>query len=490
MNESFKNLLRLIRVMLFIVPLYIVFGTSSTGEAAIPTTFRARVTLALCPEYPFGDVGIEIKYMVGSDPQVINLTILSQSIDTQRNVGTFEVDLPTGFGTTPLNVFAHCTNSFGSSQASNSRAITNCDNLALQDTDNDGLANNIEDTNCDNFFSFTDQSNSNHFDTDGDGLYDLVELLSGTDRVNAGSSPRPWVFAGAPFDPDGDGDSNPVAWRVSSGTWFVKDFVLPGQHISFQYGLPGDTPIVYDPDGFTTNVGVIRNVDNLYFWFLRGAGFLKSDGSRENLIPFGLKGDHIILGPWEKPGVTNPAVARLVNGFWFFYIYMSDGTFRQQVWGQGLDVPKVQDYDGDGIFDFAVYRPSEQKTYVIRSSDLNVEVLNFGTGSSDYTFRGDITGDGKDDLTFWEPVTGIFNTLLSDSGFDDVKARSGDPIFAQTTQLGLYFIHLPMSWNMQKGKVLYTVVDHAAGLRYFREDNELSNPIQWTQWGLPGDSLG
>ena len=74
------------------------------------------------------------------------------------------------------------------------------------------------------------------------------------------------------------------------------------------------------------------------------------------------------MGRWEKPGVSSAAVARLFNGHWTFFIKLSDGTIRQQVWGGNGDLPKPADYDGDGITDIAVFRPGSGQTFVIRST--------------------------------------------------------------------------------------------------------------------------
>ena len=69
------------------------------------------------------------------------------------------------------------------------------------------------------------------------------------------------------------------------------------------------------------------------------------------------------------------------------------------------------------------------------------------------------------------------------------KANNEDPSFFKKLQLGLYVTHVPMSWNQKNKKVLYTVVDHSQGLRFWRKDNKKSNPIESVQWGTPGDAL-
>lgn len=451
---------------------------------AQPSAFQARVTLALCPEYQWGGVGVAIKYTIPGVPDVFTATINSQSIDSAANTGVFDISLPNYLGTTPINVFAECTSSLGTSAPSNNVAISNCDALALKDSDADGMNNRDEDRNCDNFFSPGDYSNPDNVDTDGDGVRDLVELFSATDPTNPASSPRPFVLKGGPFDPDGDGNANPVVWRPAGGMWFVRDFGFAGNTLALQFGLPGDVPFVYDYAGGTSNVGVVRlnPANNLYTWYFNGPGFERSTGERENIVSFGFFGDNLIPGPWETPGVTNPAVARLFNGVWTFMIYKADGTVRILEWGGNGDLLKIDDYDGDGIYDFAVFRPSDSMVHVLGSVTGVAQSFAFGSGAAEHLVRGDFTADGQPDICFWYPQGGIFDYLDSQSGYSAGSER--------TLQLGLYNVHLPLSYNRQGGYDLFTVIDHAAGLRYWRVDNNEANEPQSLQWGLPGDAQG
>ncbi len=465
-------------------------AVSASRSFASTTSFSARVKLHLCRPYRDGGVEVQIKYKVEGSKKARGTKIVSQSFNEERTAGTFQVYLPATYGRTPIHVFAYCVNNHGVSIPSNSVTITNCDALALQDSDRDGLSDDIEDTDCSNSFTDGDLSNSGSVDTDGDGMLDLNEVITGTDPKNPASSPRPYVLAGAPFDPDGDTNSNPVVWRSSSATWFVRDFFTPGNHLAFPFGLPGDIPAVYNPPSAPSDVVAIRNIDGWLHWFFRGLGFRKADGSWTNMLLFGRYGDQIAIGPWETPGVSNPAIIRYENHAWQFYVYASDGTFRQTSWGRAGDVPKVQDYDGDGLFDVAVYRPLKKAHYIIYSGDGSIGIYKFGQPGRDHSFRGDVTGDGIDDITCWEPTTGMFETMLSDNGFDSGLALRGDPLYYTAQQLGLYGVHTPLSWNAQGGLVLYTVVDHATGHRYFRVDNNPETLPSEMQWGLAGDSQG
>ena len=451
--------------------------------AEIRLEFKTRVEIALCPEYPLAEGGVvlDIAYTVGDSTTPITADVISMDVDEDNNTATVDLRFPSTYGTAPLHVVAFCRNAFGFSDPSNEKVVSNCDSLARYDDDNDGIPNNLEDVNCDNFYSPGDISNPENADTDGDGVRDLVEIFAQKDPSNPGDSPFPFVFSAAPFDPDNDDNSNPVVWRSSEGLWYVKDFVEEDNHLVFPYGIPGDIPFIYEPDNMQSNVGVIRRSGNEYVWYFRGEGFKMSDETFVTVLPFGIFGDNIILGPWETPGITNPAVARLFNNIWTFSIYMSDGSVKLVNWGGNGDLPKVDDYDGDGIFDVAVVRPSTQELYVIQSTDGLGKVYPYGTITGDHTVRGDYTGDGISEITQWEPLSGMFESWTSDSGFD--------PMNTFEMQLGLYNVHLPLNWNFQNGQLLYTVVEHATMLRYNRENNDPSGNFEVTQWGLGGDHV-
>lgn len=482
------------KTTLFSVALFLVLllGCSTIVVAQLPPTFDVEVTLDHCPERKVkSDLALDIFYSVGEDPNIKLADVISSSYNSGSNQVTAVLRFPTSMGTTPFKVGAICRSPTLIGAASNRLDVSNCDYIATLDTDQDGIPNHLEDTDCNGLFAFGDFSNFENVDTDGDGVRDLVEVFAGTDLSSQGSSPVPYVFSSAPFDPDGDIDSNALVWRPSNGTFYVKDYTFPGNALQIKYGQAGDIPITYSPEDGLSDVGVIRRVaNNELLWLLHGPGFKRSSGPRETAFSLGLKGDNLVHGPWETPGVTNPAITRLFTGNWTFLIKKRDGSLLYQPWGGRGDIPKPQDYDGDGIFDFAVFRPAEQKTYIIRSSDHTVAIIEFGTGTADHSVRGDYTGDGVDDIAFWEPTTGMFFTLKSDLGFDPDKASMMDPLYYEDLQLGLYTVHHPLSWVRRDGIFLYSVVDHKTGYRYIRPNNNKNADPLAEQWGLTGDHMG
>ena len=467
--------------ILFVAP--VAFATDSEE-------MPVKVTIKLCPEYRMGNVSLKLYYSLGEDPTKYEAKIRSVKPDESKTTAQAEILLPRAFGSLPINVQANCESTRGESNSSNQIPVSNCDYLALIDSDKDGIPNAQEDTDCSNFFNPGDKSNPDNFDTDGDGVRDLVEVLNNTDPTNPGSSPRPYIFSSAPFDPDGDKNSNPVVWRPTSGNWFIKDYNTPGNNVVWQFGLPADIPFTYTPNGGKSDVGVIRRLGNEYQWYFHGPGFETTDKKKLTVLTFGIFGDNITLGNWESSNFTSPGVARLVNNHWYFYYLKRDGSAALSVWGGNGDIPKVQDYDGDGIFDVAVYRPSTATTYVIRSTDHRAGIYHFGTATVDHTVRGDVTGDSIGDIVFWEPLTTTFTVLKSDSKFDTTAAQNKSPAAYFELKLGTYFETLPLSWNYQKGLGILTVIDHQKGIRSYFENNDSSKPITVIQWGLAGDAQG
>jgi hypothetical protein len=159
------------------------------------------------------------------------------------------------------------------------------------------------------------------FDQSGANLLGTWAIQRGP-ALRAGTSPY-----GADFD--GDGKDEKIVWRPSEGNWYVR-FSGSNDVMVYQWGLPGDIPLVGDYDG--------------------------------DLIP-----DLVVWRP--------------SNGTW--YVKTSSSLFDasraiQQQFGLPGDVPMKADFDGDGKLDFAVWRPSEGNWYVLQSSNHQAVVTQWG----------------------------------------------------------------------------------------------------------------
>ncbi len=112
-------------------------------------------------------------------------------------------------------------------------------------------------------------------------------------------------------------------------------------------------------------------------------------------------------------GLGDFAVWRPSTGQWI--IRIRPGTLNSPVyWGLGSlgDVPVPGDYDGDGISDLAVFRAPSGGWYVLRSSDGSGYGIQWGT-NGDKPAPGDYDGDGRTDFAVFRPSTGAWYILRS-----------------------------------------------------------------------------
>lgn len=116
---------------------------------------------------------------------------------------------------------------------------------------------------------------------------------------------------------------------------------------------------------------------------------------------------------FDGDGRTDLAVFRPAEGNWYI-LNSQDGSFRVVHFGLPGDVPLAADYDGDRLADLAVFRPSEGNWYSLMTTR--------GFGSTHFGLEGDkpvpadFDGDGLTDLAVFRPSTGVWHRLNSSDG--------------------------------------------------------------------------
>jgi hypothetical protein len=129
---------------------------------------------------------------------------------------------------------------------------------------------------------------------------------------------------------------------------------------------------------------------------------------------------------FDGDGVNDIAVFRPSDGNW--YIQNSNG-FSAQTFGGANDKLVSGDFDGDGRSDTAVYRSVNGAGLwdIKRSSDGGSTTEQFGL-STDIPVRGDFDGDGRQDLAVFRPSNGYWYVKkTSDSGYIIVQfGQNGD----------------------------------------------------------------
>lgn len=222
-----------------------------------------------------------------------------------------------------------------------------------------------------------------------------------------------------PADYDGDGVTDPAIFRPTLGLWYAQ--LSGGGILNAIVGQDTLIPIPadYDGDG-RADLATFNPAIGSYF-------VLRSTGGTTNQIvpgtagglPFAIdldsdgKADHAALWNGERlvvryssggtdtqsvRFVTNPIPVpgdylgdereeamfwgRIQNGQYHYFTLRLDGGFVEQGQpiGQDGDIPIPADYDGDGKFDRAIYRPSTGRTEVVLSTTGVRLVEPFGNG--------------------------------------------------------------------------------------------------------------
>ena len=282
-------------------------------------------------------------------------------------------------------------------------------------------------------------------DFDGDGLSDVMLWRPSTGTwyaLTSGSSfaagvSRQWgnnSLGDKPFqaDMDGDGIADLIVWRPTDGTWY---WLTSGTDYNYanatakQWGNEslGDVPMVGDVDGDGLGDLIIwRASTGTWYWLTSSSGYSYASG---NGIQWGNPslGDQPVLGDYDGDGRADLAVWRASTGTWYWLTSSSGYSYASAhgiQWGNESmgDQVKTGDIDGDGLTDLILWRPTDGTWYWLLSST-NYSYAGQGNKQwgnnslGDKPMIGDFDGDGKADLAVWRSSTGTWYWLTSSSGY-------------------------------------------------------------------------
>lgn len=301
-------------------------------------------------------------------------------------------------------------------------------------------------------------------DTDGDGLLDLTDPDDDNDGVLDPSdafplNPAEWLDTdgdgvGNNADPDDDNDgfadaidpdpldpssvppAHIAAWQPTTATflldsdgsdgWSLGDTTITG------FGSGVDLPVAGDWNGDGIDEIGVWVAGTLRFRLDANANDTWDDVSGGDTLTavFGLVGDRPVAGDWNgdglsEVGVWRPSTRRFLldnngNGRWDG---VTGGDTLTAAFGLETDRPITGDWNGDGRDDVGFWRPDTRRFYLDTNGNdawdgtLLGDTLTPAFGlATDLPVIGDWNGDGTDDVGVWRPSIQRF--LLDTNGND------------------------------------------------------------------------
>jgi len=252
------------------------------------------------------------------------------------------------------------------------------------------------------------------------------------------------------------------------GWWRIGDHRL-------QCGMTNDIPVPGDylNEG-SKRIAVFRPSNG--YWYIKGKGEKDWGASAGNmLLQCGMRGDVPVPGDYNGDGIVDIAVWRPSVGYWYIkgkgtsHWALSSGNIGVQCGTRG-DVPVPMDYFNEGRLRLAVWRPSNGVWYI--KGDNRMLHWNQSSGnialqcgsSGDIPVPGDYFGDGIVRLAVWRPSNGVWyikGTELVSWG------SSGGNVAVQCGTQG----DIPVPYDyFDEGKLRIAVYRPSTGVWYIKGD--------------------
>lgn len=143
------------------------------------------------------------------------------------------------------------------------------------------------------------------------------------------------------------------------------------------------------------------NAGAFSFWYV-----LNSSNFTFQAVQFGNGEDLPVAGDWQGDGVMDLAVWRPSNATWYYSRITGNPTtnYESIPWGSPSDKSVVGDFDGDGANDAAIFRPANGTWWIRQSLGGGTFVQSWGLGS-DKLVPADYDGDGDTDIAVYRNGT-------------------------------------------------------------------------------------
>ncbi len=159
--------------------------------------------------------------------------------------------------------------------------------------------------------------------------------------------------------------------------------------------------VLIQPDGKTLVGGYteLSSPTRYYFTLVRYMGTFTSSAT---------------LFDYDNDGKADVSVFRPSQNRWFVF-RSSDAGVTQPFFGAPGDIPTPADFDGDGRTDIAIFRPSSGDWWYLNSNTGIHVGMHWGT-NGDIPLPSDVDGDGKADYVVYHPANNYWYRLTSGTG--------------------------------------------------------------------------
>jgi hypothetical protein len=191
----------------------------------------------------------------------------------------------------------------------------------------------------------------------------------------------------------------PANIQTFTDAWVKRGFDVPPLKSAFAaQGVTVNTPaaLMHFSPSAAAHLAVWRGSDG-------GAWFI--DGRLSTR--WGSAGDTPVPADYDGDGLTDAAIYRPSTGEWWVLPSANGGVSQTTKWGDPGDLPLPGDYDGDGETDFAVYSSSLNAVLVHNDSCGPARTIDlFQLAITGQPVVGDVDGDGADDPGLYNSTTG------------------------------------------------------------------------------------